>query len=60
MDLKDELANVLQQKAGLDQLKAQQAAEVAVNLIKERAPEPLRKYLEGGGLSKGIGGLFGG
>ncbi len=59
MDLKDELAKVLEQRVGIDQQKATQAAEVALEFIKDHAPEPVRQYLEGGGLSKGLGGLLG-
>jgi hypothetical protein len=57
--MKEELAGVLEQRVGLDRQKAEQAAEVALDFIKDRAPEPVRQYLEGGGLSKGLGSLFG-
>ena len=63
----DELVNLISEKTGLPEKQARQAAEVAVDFIKDKLPEPIAgqvdNLLEGDGLSsglmKGLGGLFG-
>ncbi len=59
MEMKDELADVLEKRVGLQHDKAEQAAQTVLDYLKQRAPEPVKQYLEGG-FSKGIGGIFGG
>jgi len=64
----DELVKAIMEKTGLPEAQARQAAQVAVDFIKEKLPEPLAgqidNILAGGGaedlLKKGLGGLFGG
>lgn len=64
----DELVKTIMEKTGLPEAQARQVAQVAVDFIKEKLPEPLAgqldKILAGGGaedlLKKGLGGLFGG
>jgi hypothetical protein len=64
----DELVKAITEKTGLPEAQARQAAQVAVDFIKEKLPEPLAgqidNILAGGGaedlLKKGLGSLFGG
>jgi hypothetical protein len=58
LDLKDELAKVLRERANLDQPTSERAAEVALEFAKEHGPELLSR-LGLGDLGKGLGGLLG-
>lgn len=42
----DELTEAIAQKTGLPEAKARQAAEVAVNFIKARLPQPMATQVE--------------
>ena len=61
----DELAKMISEKTGIPQAQAQQAAQVAVDYLKEKAPAPLRGQIDNllaggaGGLGGMVGGLFG-
>jgi hypothetical protein len=60
--MREELVNQLMQRVGLDRQMAEQCADVALSVVKERVPEPLRSMLgEQAGSSSpgGLGGLFG-
>jgi hypothetical protein len=59
--LEEQLAGVLQQRVGLTEEQARQAAQAALAFIKERFPQaaPLLE-LGGGGDLGGLGGLLGG
>jgi hypothetical protein len=62
--LREELAQVVQQRTGLDEAMALQVATVAIDFLKERLPPELAPLLDGqtpnvtdlGGM---LGGLFG-
>ncbi len=61
--MRDELARLLQERVGLDQQKAEMAADVAIDFIRQRAPEPFRSMLGGGAAGGGgsvLGSVFGG
>jgi len=63
----EELVKVIQQKTGLPEAQARQAAETALNFIKEKLPAPMAAQLDGllaGGGAGGdvlgkLGGMFG-
>ena len=69
--MRDELAKVIQARAGLDEATAQQVAGVAIDYLKTRLPPALAPFLDAevpdlgsltqgfGGLGGGLGGLFG-
>ena len=62
----DELVKMISEKTGLPEAQARQAAEVAVDFIKDKLPGPIAgqvdNALDGGGLGsgvmKGLGGLL--
>ena len=62
----DELVQLITEKTGLPEKQARQAAEVAIDFIKDNLPAPIASQvdnaLEGGGLGsgvmKGLGGLL--
>lgn len=67
----NDLAKAIADRTGIPEAQAQQAAEVAINFIKERLPEPYASQIDnliagkgmaGGAddLMKGIGGMLGG
>ena len=65
----DELVELVSEKTGLPEAKAREAANVVVDFLKERLPDPIAgqidTVLEGGNpdlsdLQKGLGGLLGG
>ncbi len=67
----DELVNLVSQKTGLSEEMSKQAAEVVINHLKEKLPEPIAGQIDGflsgegatgnlGDLAQGLtGGLFG-
>jgi hypothetical protein len=62
--LEEQLANVLQQRVGLGEEQARQAARTALEFLRERVPQagPLLDMAEGAGgsLPGNLGGLLGG
>ena len=62
----DELVKMISEKTGLPEAQARQAAEVAVDFIKDKLPGPIAgqvdNALDGGGMGsgvmKGLGGLL--
>lgn len=63
----EELVKVIQQKTGLPEAQARQAAETALNFIKEKLPAPMAAQLDsllaggaGGDVLGKLGGMFGG
>jgi hypothetical protein len=65
----DDLIATVSQKTGIDADKAKTAVETVVNFLKEKLPGPVGGQIEqalsgsgsdiAGGISKGLGGLFG-
>ena len=62
----NELIEQLKSRVGLDDSKAQSAAETVINFLKQRLPEPVASQLDsaiqGGGIagvSEKLGGIFG-
>lgn len=67
----EELIKLVSQKAGITPEQAKRAVETVVEFAKAKLPEPFASQVEGllqgtdpaqglGGLTKGLGGLFGG
>lgn len=67
----DELVQQVSERTGLSEEISREAAEAVLAILKEKLPEPIAgqidSFLEGsgslddlGGLTKGLGGLFGG
>lgn len=67
----NELIELVAQKAGITPEQAQKAVETVIDFAKSKLPEPFASQVEGllqgndplqglGGLTKGLGGLFGG
>lgn len=55
--MREQLIQILQERAGLDISAAERAADVVIDFIREKGPEMLRSGEFGGG--GGIGGIFG-
>ena len=63
--MRDELAKVIQERAGLDAATAEQVATVAIDFLKSKLPPEMAGLLDGdmsglGGAGGLLGGLFGG
>lgn len=67
----DELVELVAQKAGITTQQARDAVEAVISFAKSKLPEPFASQVEGllqgnnpaqglSGLTKGLGGLFGG
>ncbi|MFN0071799.1 MAG: hypothetical protein ACKVVP_09965 [Chloroflexota bacterium] len=67
--MKDEIANVIRERTGLDEAIASQVADVVIEFLKSRLPEPIASMLDGNadlsqaaglmGNLGNLGGLFG-
>jgi len=59
----DEIVNLVQQRAGIDEGQARTAVDTVLSFVKDRLPEPMRGQIDGlvsrGGSTGGVGGASG-